>query len=143
MEMLAGGTAAGRVVTQDASRQRGPIRAVLIAAAVDNGCLLPGHRNGQALGQLEGVLITCNRSDPALKWYPQLYGRGGPEALGYTGPACPAWLGDQREKVEMLNLACSVCSHGWTDYLCSSALRSRLASYTFASPAPEPEAVAK
>jgi hypothetical protein len=143
MELLAGGTVSGRAMARDASRPRGPIRAVLIAAAVENGCLLPGRRDGLALGQLAGVLVTCNRSDPALKWYPRLYGRGGPEALGYTGPACLSWLGDEREKVETLNLSCSVGSHDWIDYLCSSALRSRLASYSFASPATEPEPAAK
>jgi pimeloyl-ACP methyl ester carboxylesterase len=143
MELLAGGTVAGRVTTHDANRPRGPIRAVLIAAAVENGCLLPGRRDGLALGQLERVLITCNVNDSALKWYPRLYGRGGPEALGYTGPACPSRLGDQREKIETLNLTCSVGSHDWTDYLRSSALRLRLGSYTFVSAVPESEAAAK
>ena len=89
MELLAGGTVAGRVTTHDANRPRGPIRAVLIAAAVENGCLLPGHRDGLALGQLERVLITCNVKRSGVEMVPAVIRprrRGG---AGLHGPGLP------------------------------------------------------
>jgi hypothetical protein len=131
MHLLGGGEFAGQSLPANAKRPTRAIRAVVAAAAMDNASLLPERRNGLALGQMERLLLTCNANDPVLRWYPLMYGRGGPEALGYTGPACPSRLGDDREKIELLNVACSVGnSHGWADYLCSSAFRDRVAKYT-------------
>ncbi|MBN2022192.1 MAG: hypothetical protein JW809_05315 [Pirellulales bacterium] len=131
MEMLAGGKVAGRSLPPGARPAR-RVRAVFVAAAMDNGWLLPGWRNGQALAQLDRLLVTQNGRDRVLKWYPLMYRRGGPEALGYTGPACPARLGPDRDKIEVLGLTCSVGkTHAWGDYLASSALRARLAWYAF------------
>jgi hypothetical protein len=105
---------------------------VLIAAAIDNDWLLPGRRNGSALGQLEQVLVTHNPCDPVLRWYPFVYGKRGPDALGYTGPACPKGLGPSRRKIELLNVACSVGkNHAYVNYLGSAALSARFGWYSF------------
>jgi len=131
VHLLGGGELAGNALASKDNRAARTIRAVVAAAAMDNASLLPERRNGLALGQLERLLLTCNSHDPVLKWYPLMYGRGGPEALGYTGPACPSRLGNQRDKIETLNVSCSVGkSHDWVHYLGSRAFRDGLVSYT-------------
>jgi len=135
LEMLAGGEVAGRQLPEGPRPAR-RLRAVLVAAAMDNASLLPGRRNDQALLSADRVLITQNGRDRVLKWYPRMYGRGGPDALGYTGPACPARLGELQEKIEVLGLSCSVGkTHAWTHYLASPVLRARFPEYAlFAEP---------
>jgi len=140
LHILAGGAVAGRALEAREDRPRRAVRAVLVAAALDNGWLLPGRRNGQALEQVEQMLITRNGNDRVLKWYPLMYGRGGPQALGFTGPACPGWLGEDRCKLEVLGVSCSVGNgHGWFEYLCSWPVRCRLPWYAFVEPDLETE----
>lgn len=141
MHLLGGGTFAGQSLPQTNPRQV-PVRAVLVAAAEDFDWLLPGHCHGLALNQLERVLITVNGSDPALRWYRLMYGRGGPEALGYAG-LCPGWVGPEAGKVEMLDLSCEVGRvHDWACYVLAPSLNARLGWYTFLAPATPPVAVA-
>ncbi|MBN2217358.1 MAG: hypothetical protein JW719_08270 [Pirellulales bacterium] len=136
LHLLAGGQVAGREL---GPRPEGPGRAVrvmLVAAALDNGWLLPGRRNGLALQEVDQMLITQNCNDRVLRLYPRMYGRRGPEALGFTGPACPSRLGDERSKLEVLGVSCSVGrGHGWHEYLCSWPVRGRLAWYARVAPA--------
>ena len=105
---------------------RRPIRAVLVAAAMDCDWLLPGHRNGLALSQVDQMLITQNCCDRVLKWYPRMYRGRGPEAVGRVGPA---W-GGEIDKIELIDVTCSVGrEHNWFNYLQAPGLRSRLLSY--------------
>lgn len=145
LELLAGGRVAGRTLPQsDAANQdaaepadekRGPRRrAVLVAAALDADWLLPGRRHGRALSQVERMLVIKNPRDPVLRFYPRMYHRGGPQAMGYAGPAgCPP-----AEKIELLSVGCSVGrNHDWAHYAASPGLLRRLAWYTFLDP-PDP-----
>ena len=133
LHMLAGGRVAGRGLPDERTpAKRTLLRAVLVAAAVDNDWLLPGRRNGLALSQLDSVMITRNSCDPVLRWYPLMYCIRGPRALGHTGPACPAWLGPEGEKIELLGVECSVGrNHDWTGYLSALTRHSRLGRYAF------------
>lgn len=106
---------------------RRPLRVALVAAAIDNGSFLPGHRNGLALSQVERMVVTRNSSDHVLRWYPMLNGCGGPEALGATGPACLSRFGEESNQLEVLSVSCSVGrDHYWMSYLRSCALRHEL-----------------
>jgi hypothetical protein len=130
LELLAGGEVAGFRLDGPRTCRTGPIRAVLVAAAIHNDWLLPGRRYGRALSQLEHVLVTYNPCDPALRLYPLLFRGQASGALGYTGPACPKCLGADRKKIEILDVARSVGkNHGWLDYLSSPWLRARLGWY--------------
>ena len=138
LHIFGGGQVAGRGLAEPARADRAPLRVVLVAAALNNDWLLPGRRNGLALGQSERVLVTQNGCDPVLRFYPRLYGRRGPEALGFTGPACPSRLGNEREKIELLGVSCSVGKdHSWRGYLGVGALRAEMAQYVFLTPPPE------
>ena len=142
-QLLAGGEVAGKVVPPaNPTVQRVPMRAVLVAAAEDYYWLAPNYSHGLALGQMDRVLITVNQADPVLRFYPRLYGRGGPGALGYVSPAS----GTDTSKTDLLNVTCSVGkSHDWDCYLADPSLRQRLAWYAFLQPAAaeiKPEAAA-
>lgn len=147
LELLAGGGIAGyRLAPQDempegasptASVELPQIRIALIASASDRCWLLPGRRNGAALDLVDWALITCNRNDPILRWYPKMYGCSGPQASGFSGPALTS---QQREKTEVLNMSCSVGkSHDWQRYLRSSRLYWQLGECVFAGDLAETE----
>jgi len=146
LHILAGGKVAGhalaeRTAAEPADAKQRPIRAVLIAAALDCDWLLPRRRNGLALSQVDHVLVTRNCCDPVLRWYPLMYGRGGPQAMGYTGAACYAAADGGCDKIELVDVSCSVGRiHDWQVYLSASGLRRRLGWYGFLESA-KPKAV--
>jgi hypothetical protein len=140
LHILAGGQLAGRTLPEPPDdTERTPVRAVLVAAAMDNDWLLPGRRNELALSQIDRLLVAHNRRDPIMRWYPLMYCLGGPKALGYAGPACPARLGPERERIELLGLDCSVGrNHDLPAYLNAPGLRRRLPWFAFLdSPTPD------
>jgi hypothetical protein len=131
-QLLAGGEVAGQAASPaNPAAPRTLMRAVLVAAAEDYYWLAPGYQHGLAPGQMDRVLLTINQADPVLRFYPRLYGRGGPGALGYVGAAS----GTDTTKVEPLNVTCSVGkTHDWDCYLADPWLRGRLAWYAFLQP---------
>jgi esterase/lipase superfamily enzyme len=133
LHLMAGGQVAGRALPGAAAgpAQHEPprIRAVLAAAAVDADALLPCHAYGLALSQAERILVTENGRERALKWYPRMYGRRGPEAMGYVGPLCCPRAGC--DKLEVVNVACSVGrAHSWYRYQAAPEVVQRLGWYT-------------
>ena len=133
LHVLGGGTLAGRRLPESAGsnageKRSGPIRAALVAAALDCFALGPGQANGCAAAQAEEILVTRNGCDDALRWYPRLYGRGGPQALGYTGPCC-----NSPANVRLFEASCCVGkSHHWEDYIYCPSLFGQLPHCLFA-----------
>lgn len=104
----------------------GPIHAVLLAAALSNSWLLPGHRCGAAMSCVESLTVTTSPTDRVLRWYPLLWGvrNRGPAALGDSGLACRSQLGDNLAKYEQISVSCTIGkSHDWRDYLATSRVR--------------------
>jgi hypothetical protein len=134
LELLAGGPIAGRtlpaaLLAEPTALPLRPMRAVLIAAAEDADWLMPGHRDGLALALVDRVLVTQNGCDGVLRFYPWMYGRGGPQALGFAGPCGPS------EKLEVVGVSCEVGrTHDWLRYEAAAELQARLAWYTFLVP---------
>jgi len=123
---------AGTTVSERAARPHTLMRVVLVAAAMDADWILPGHRHGLALTQVDQVLITRNCADRAMRWYARLYGRRGPRALGYAGPVACRGVGAEGVKVEMVDVTCAVGKvHDWQNYMSAPGLDRRLAWYTF------------
>ena len=92
LQLLAGGTVADRRLAPEILATwnhagRRPIRVMMLAAAMDADRLEPPCAHGLAPLAIERILVTTNDRDRVLKWYSHLYGRHGPEALGYIGPA--------------------------------------------------------
>jgi hypothetical protein len=133
MHLLAGGQVAGRELPRDtvaawAGGKRNPVRAVLLAAALDADALAPDSANGLALSLLDRVLITCNGCDRVLRWYPRLYGRGGPQALGRVG----RYGIDGSGKIDVLDVSATVGRvHDLYRYCTAPDLCGRWAFYTF------------
>ena len=156
LHMLAGGQVAGRGLPDDAEADvdseaagvsntviekeaRTPFRVVLVAGALDDNWLLPGRRNGLALSQVDKMLITRNRADSILRWYPLMHGPRGNEALGYVGPRSCGRLYSGDGTIEIMDLRCSVGSaHSWACYTADWKLNSQLAFYTFLETPEEP-----
>ncbi len=141
LHMLGGGAVAcrrlgEREVAKERKAGRTPLRAVLVAAAIDAGWLAPGCRNSLATSQVEEILVTRNRCDPVLRWYRMMYGLRGPQAAGYVGAYC---RGESCEKIEQLDVTCSIGRvHDWACYVQAPPLGRRLGWCAFLETA-EPE----
>jgi hypothetical protein len=133
LQLLAGGQVNCRRLPDsppgetDPSRSA-PIRAVMIAAAIDDYSLSRNGAYNLALSQVENMLMVRNSCDRVLKWYPRIYGRGGPDALGFTGPS---GCGDY-SRIELLDVCCEIGSeHSWASYLSSCSLLGSIDRYAF------------
>jgi hypothetical protein len=128
LHLLGGGHLVGYELAHRRHPARLPLRAVLLAGALDSHALLPHGRNHRALSQVEKVLVTVNSRDPVLHHYPLLPGlfQKGPPALGYTG-FYAASLGHERGKITQWNVSVYVGKdHDWQRYLYSPAILARL-----------------
>ena len=135
MHLLAGGELAGQkmpdgAVADWAGGKRNPVRAVLLGAAEDADALSPDGVNSLALSVFDRLLITRNCCDRVLRFYPRLYGRGGPQALGRGGP----WGldGNGSEKIDVVDVSGTVGRvHDWRDYSSAPEVCSQWAFYAF------------
>lgn len=132
LQLLAGGSVAGRNLSPEAlaawsNAGPRPMRVMMVAAAMDADWLEPCSPHGLAPLAVERILVVTNGRDHILKWYSRLYGRHGPEALGYVGPT-----GTAGGKLEVVDVACEVGrKHDFDRYNEASSLYQRLAWYTF------------
>jgi hypothetical protein len=116
-----GGGRLGRLALP-AATDRTPIRAVLMAAALDQDWLVPGHYHGLALTQVDRILLLNNSCDRAMKWYPLIDRCRRPQALGRNGIATCA-LGMEAQKVVQRDVCCQVGRvHGFQNYLGAPSL---------------------
>lgn len=114
LHLLSGGGLNGRVVAALPSNERAPRRAVLVAAAIDDDWLLPGHRHGLALSAVERMVVFVNRRDRVLRWYRLL--DGGATALGARGmPTAAGQLGPKLVQVDVNSAVGS--QHRWLKYI--------------------------
>lgn len=145
-ELVAGGSIDGRPLAGLKHRQRTPARVVHMAAAIDNDSLLPGRRYGLAMNGTEHLVLLNNSCDHALRFYPSLYCRNcGPDALGYSGLACPSWLGAAQAKLVQYDVCCQIGSeHNWMHYTRVPSIAVLLGrGLSSAAPPPTPAASAK
>ena len=122
LHLLGGGMLNGKTMEQRIHPNRQLLRTVLLAPAVDNDWLLPGHRYEMAISQMSRLLIVHNHCDPVLKRYHftqrRRRHRNRPIALGKEGLANIACLGDAAKKIEQLDICCTIGhKHGMLNYL--------------------------
>ena len=135
LRMTAGGSFAGYALPRRPAPRTAPIRAVLLAAATDQVALAACGGEPFPPGQFDRILVTLNGCDPVLKLYPHLCGRGGPEALGYAGPAGLDAGDPNSKRVEVVDVTWAVGQrHGLSSYQGAPPLRARLAWYAFLDP---------
>ena len=119
LHVLGGGQVAGKTLVERVNPERTPLKAVLMAAAVNNDWLLPGHKHGLALTQVDQLLLLNNPCDRVLRRY-RFVSPDRPQALGYTGLPMTASLAPHKHKIKQVN----ICErqHDWTSYLFSPRL---------------------
>jgi hypothetical protein len=133
LHLLAGGELAGEPLAPDtvaawSGGKRNPVRAVLLAAAIDADCLAPGGSHDRALSLVDRMLITRNDCDRVLRFYTRIDDGCGPEAIGFVGPC---GIGDAKN-VAVLDLADEVGKiHDWRCYCTAASICCRWAEYTF------------
>src|SRR6185437_11853057 len=79
-------------------------RAVLLAPAVEDDCLQPGHRYDHALGPVETMVNFYNPHDIALTHYSWLNPGQHQRAMGATGVLNPPQLGPNAAKIYQVNI---------------------------------------
>ena len=127
LHLLGGGVLDGRQREASQHPDRPGARVVLIAGAIADDWLEPGMRFDRALSQTDRMVVMFNPHDNVLRFYPFLYGRGGPPAVGYTGIRNVCCLGEDRHKVCELNVSEAVHrGHGWGHYINSPSIICRL-----------------
>lgn len=127
LHLLGGGSLAHRRLPSIAADERAPLRAVLLAAAVDDDWLLPGHRHGHALAAVERMVVTVNPQDRVLRWYRFLVPGSQATALGSHGLGNQATLGRHARKLVQLNAHQAVGGqHGWASYIGSPEVVAQL-----------------
>jgi hypothetical protein len=136
LHLLGGGTLNGQTIPLHAAAARPLMDVVLIAAAVDNDWLLPGHARGNALKVVNRLLLVRNSCDKVLRFYRWLYGRRScAEALGRSGMGGLSQLGPDQGKIAQFDACCLVGpDHYWANYFASPAVVGRLLPYIFATP---------
>lgn len=118
MHLLGGGEVVGRRLALRTDHEHRHMRAVFVAAAFDNDWLLPGHNHGNALTQLDRVLVVVNHQDPALRLYPLLKRGETPDALGFSGLPHNRHAGYIYGQVDQLNVTHSVGkAHALKEYI--------------------------
>lgn len=132
LHLLAGGEVEGykmpeKTVAKWTVGRHNPVRIVLLAAALDAGVMAPDASRGLAMTLVDRAMITVNRCDRALRFYPWLQGHRGPQAVGRLGP-----FGVESEKIALVNVRASVGKTHDSDRYCDDAsLASYWAKYTF------------
>ena len=123
LHLMGGGTLFGQPLDQHVHLERAPVRAVFLAAALDDNWLLPNQRHGMALGQIDWLLLITNRRDPAMKHYHFTDSFDRPQALGRHGVRYSAWLGGVPCRIEQIEACRSVGHHhALENYLTASDL---------------------
>lgn len=136
LSLLAGDCYAGFTLERHGPARRAPMAAVLVAGAIESGALAGSDPARSPLSQVDRILVTRNRRDSNLRFYPLLYGRRGPHAIGFTGPSCLDPDDPNSPKVEVVDVTCPVGKrHDWDRYRDAWPLTSRLAEYAFLRPA--------
>ncbi len=132
LRLLAGDDFDGARLERHGTARQAPMAAILVAGAVESHALAGGDLEQSLLSHLSRLLVIRNRCDPNLRLYPFLYGRGGPQAMGFVGPTCLDPDSPETRKIEVLDVSCEVGKrHDWECYRLAPSFASRLAEYTF------------
>ena len=86
LHLLAGGQLGELELRERLHAQRRPVRAALVAAAVDADWIRPGGFHGRALEQVDELVLINNQRDPAMRFYHLPMEGRRPRALGFSGP---------------------------------------------------------
>lgn len=99
------------------------IRALFMAAALDQNWLVPGGHHGLAISQLSRLVVLVNPRDRVLRWFPRLPGGQGGQALGFRGLNASALSAASGVTVKEVNVFPAVRrKHAWPSYIRAPAI---------------------
>jgi len=126
---LACGQVAGQTLPARLHPGPRPMQVALIAPAMDGTMLLPGGPYGQALAQVDRMLITVNPRDRTLRRFVRMTSARA-SLLGMTGLPRKSELGVQQSKVRETVLTPWLGgAHVWRRYMNSPEVMARLLPY--------------
>jgi hypothetical protein len=125
LHLLAGGDLGCGLVVEGASAGvRPPMPVVFIAPATHCNWFGPQQFHGLALSQVDGLLFTINRADPAMKYYEFVDKNTHCDALGLNGTCCaPPVEANRLSCVDMTRAVGG--THDLFAYMCVSSYMSR------------------
>jgi hypothetical protein len=137
LHLLAGGQLGELQLAERVHPTRGPVRAALVAAAVDANWIRPGGYHGRALEQVDQLLLVNNHLDPAMRFYHMAFeGKGRP--LGYGGPN-GLNLGEFAGRIRSIDATGAVGRHHALDeYLAASGKLGAVLEQVVELPPPNP-----
>ena len=141
LHLLGGGSVRGQRLVERENPEPRAVRAIFLAGALDDDHFLPGRCFHLAPTQLEQLLVARNCCDPALRWYPLLYGfmlrpKNGQQAMGYSGIVGVNYSPLLAGRVEQRDVSALVGkSHEWhaCEFLAGSFLE-RMRQYVYFEP---------
>jgi len=110
LHLLAGGRLDELQLAERAHPNREPVRAALLAAALDANWIRPGGYHGRALEQVDQLLLVNNQLDPAMRFY-HFAVEGRVRPLGFMGPPTVAGLGALADRVHSVDVTSAVGRH--------------------------------
>ncbi len=126
IHLMGGGPLLGSTLGLDPKAPPPPIRAVLAAAAEDEGWLRPNAPNNMTIPTLDRMLLLNNSCDSSLKHYPLMDRCTRASALGYVG------LATNDPKIDQCDVCCTVGEeHNWANYFCSGCLVAKMRPYLY------------
>jgi hypothetical protein len=137
LHLIAGGQLSGLQLQTGGRTDSRPLRAALVAAALDANWLRPGGYHGRALDQVDQLLLINNQLDPAMRFY-HLALEGRMRPLGYAGPLGIAGHDGYASRVRSIDVTSAVGRHhALAEYLSASSQVGRVLEQVaqFAPPA--------
>ena len=131
LHVLGGGDLMGLTLAARQNPDRQPMNAVLFAAALDSDWLCPGHYHGQAMTQVDRMMLLNNCNDMAMEYYRFSSQCGNPQALGLCGPTCIDAAG--AAKIRQRDLSRWVSQHDLMAYICAPGVAADFWHYSQAS----------
>lgn len=104
LHLLAGGQLNGLCLCDQPTGHRPPMRVAFLAAATHAHWFGRNGYHGQAMEQIDHLLMLNNCLDPAMRFYKWIDKCGDPQAMGLCGPTC-------LDAAARSQVTCYDCSH--------------------------------
>jgi hypothetical protein len=111
LHLLGGGSMGDLKLYEPENPLRPPLRAALVAAAVDAAWLRPGGYHGEAVGEVESLVLINNQLDPAMRFFHLPAENRHARALGYTGLRASGAWGDMADRIHSFDATGAVGRH--------------------------------
>jgi hypothetical protein len=130
LHVLGGGDLGGLSLASRQHPDRQPMNVVLFAAALHSDWLCLGHYHGQAMSQVDRMMLLNNCNDMAMEYYRFSTTCGDPQALGLCGPTCMDAAG--AAKIRQRDLSRYVDKHDLMAYICAPGVPADFWQYSHA-----------